>query len=312
MDRVQFRSRHGFTLVELLVVIAIIGVLIALLLPAVQNAREAGRSVQCKNNLRQMAQACRLHETSQGHFPSTGWHWSGNAWAGDPEKGFSEDQPGGWHYNILPFMDQANLHDLGKGLTDTERRETGKQIVETSVAVFICPSRGNSGAIKDVVRRWANINPPEYVWRSDYAANGGSRISGSSTYNSRNQRGVMFSKSGLQAAAIRDGMSSTYLLGERYLDPDLYTDGSYRANDQGWAVGHDHDGIRWTDKDANFLPRQDTPGVENTRNFGSTHTTFHMALCDGSVHALSYKIDLELHHRLGNRDDGQGEELPGQ
>ncbi len=116
------RSLPGFTLVELLVVIAIIGILIALLLPAVQAAREAARLLQCKNNVKQMALACLSHEETHGHLPASGW---GYRWAGDPDKGFGSDQPGGWHYNILPFMEQATLHDLGKGLSDAQRRETG-------------------------------------------------------------------------------------------------------------------------------------------------------------------------------------------
>ena len=68
------KTRKAFTLVELLVVIAIIGILIALLLPAVQGARESARSLQCKNNVKQMSLACLTHENSHGHLPATGWH----------------------------------------------------------------------------------------------------------------------------------------------------------------------------------------------------------------------------------------------
>ena len=132
--------RRGFTLVELLVVITIIGILIALLLPAVQSAREAARALQCKNNVKQMALACLTHESIRGHFPASGWTY-GYRYVGDPDRGFSDDQPGGWHYNILPYMELANLHDLGKGLSDAARRETGKQICGTVVSTFICPSR---------------------------------------------------------------------------------------------------------------------------------------------------------------------------
>ena len=302
--------RRGFTLVELLVVITIIGILIALLLPAVQSAREAARALQCKNNVKQMALACLAHESAYGHLPASGSTY-GYRYVGDPDRGFSDDQPGGWHYNILPYMELANLHDLGKGLSDAARRETGKQICGTVVSTFICPSRGGGQPIPYTVPAayaFYNINRPDVFARSDYAASAGNCLSGVSTYISRNQTGVIYSKSGLSAGSVHDGLSNTYLLGERYLNPDHYMDGNYSASDQGWAVGHDTDGIRWTDYQpgtVNFAPRQDTPGVDDWAIFGSSHSGgFHMAMCDGSVQRISYSIAPEIHYRLGNREDG--------
>ena len=99
---------------ELLVVIAIIGVLVGLLLPAIQAAREAGRRLTCSSHLKQLALGMIVHENSLKFFPTGGW---GCQWTGDADRGFDKRQPGGWTYNVLPFIEQRSLHDWAAAIT---------------------------------------------------------------------------------------------------------------------------------------------------------------------------------------------------
>src|SRR6187431_638694 len=119
--------RLAFTLVELLVVIAIIGVLVALLLPAVQAARESARRMQCQNHLKQFGLAFHSHADTFSHLPTGGWGWS---YVGDPDEGFAEKQPGGWLYNILPFIEQKALREIGAGTPGTLKLTELKRLVE--------------------------------------------------------------------------------------------------------------------------------------------------------------------------------------
>ena len=130
--------RSGFTLIELLIVIAIIAVLMTILVPAVQNAREAARVTECKNNLRQMGIGFQQHLNKQGYFPTGGWGWH---WIGDPDKGYDEFQPGAWTYNILTYIEQDNLRQMGRRLTGAEKSAALAQVLSTPVTVFSCPTR---------------------------------------------------------------------------------------------------------------------------------------------------------------------------
>ena len=94
-------------------VITIIGVLIGLLLPAVQSARESGRRTQCGNNIKQFTTAAAMHLAARQYYPTGGWD---SSWSGDPNCGSKQGQPGGWTYNILPYIDGGPIHDMGIGL----------------------------------------------------------------------------------------------------------------------------------------------------------------------------------------------------
>jgi prepilin-type N-terminal cleavage/methylation domain-containing protein len=133
------RAARAFTLVELLVVIAIIGILISLLLPAIQAAREAARNAECVNHLRQIGLAAQTHVNLQKNFPTGGW---GCIWVGDADLGYGRKQPGGFFYNILPFMEYKSIHDMSKGVPTSPAAMNGaKQENCIAIATFSCPSR---------------------------------------------------------------------------------------------------------------------------------------------------------------------------
>ncbi len=171
--------KAGFTLVELLVVITIIGILIALLLPAVQAAREAARQTQCKNNLKELALGCLNHESNIGRLPTGGW---GYAWTGDADRGNDWRQPGGWIYNILPFIEQPGLYEMGAGLPTAQKNAQHLLRLTTPLSVMSCPTRRaalaypwDQSAAAGGPRGVVNAGTPSVANRSDYASSGGSR-----------------------------------------------------------------------------------------------------------------------------------------
>ncbi len=322
------RFRSAFTLVELLVVIAIIGILIALLLPAVQSAREAARRTQCTNNLKQLGLAAHTHHDAQKHLPAGGWGWG---WVGDPDQGFGRTQPGGWVYNSLPYIEQQAVHDLGKGLTGTQKRAALLQLTLSPIGAMNCPTRRQA-------RLYAKVWPPETFTalnadntppgqgksaRTCYAINYGSNNTndhgqGPSTLadgikptydpgNAGKGTGVGFALSTIRFGDITDGASNTLYASEKYLNSDHYEDGMDGGDNEGMYTGCNNDSFRVTYNQ----PRPDRPGVDNTVDFGSAHASGLIGvMCDGSVRTFPYTIDVVVWRAIGNREDGTAVSIP--
>ena len=322
-------QRAAFTLVELLVVIAILGLLAALLMPAVGSARDAMRRLQCKNNLAQIGRGAAAHLTAQGHFPSGGW---GYKWVGDPDRGCGATQPGGWIYNLLPYVGLNTIHDIGKGLSGdfdaSDPASKYNRLAEAKSAalpLLICPARRRAIAYPVTASSESyNAAQPALLSKTDYAANGGSHgfwapgplvsyncyalypncpwtNSDLSTFD-----GVVSERSEVRACDVGDGLSNVFLAGEKYLAPDLYQTGA----DVGVSYSENHSAIQgngWeTDRLVVYGPMRDQPATELISfRFGSVHSQgTHFVFCDGAVKMINYQIDFATFQSLGVRNDG--------
>lgn len=312
----RFRAgalRGGVSLLELVVVMAVIGILAALTIPAVQSAREAARRIQCTNNVRQLALAMQNHQSIHRVFPTNGW---GYRWIGVPDRGSDKRQPGGWIYNLLPFLDQTALREMGRGEPPVDQWEALSRLMQTPLPAFRCPSRGGGSlSPHNPTLRPYNANWISMVAKTDYAVNEGDYITDtragpstlkegdSQTYPWRDTTkatGICFQRSRIGPAHIIDGMSQTYMLGEKYVSKRGYDSHVDPGHDQSMYSGVDLDINRWVVNP----PIADSKAIHE-RSFGSVHRQgCHMALCDGSVRLVSYGIDAEVHRRLGNRRDG--------
>ncbi len=321
----------GFTLVELLVVIAIIGILIALLLPAVQAAREAARRMQCQNHLKQIGLACQLHENSHRFYPSNGW---GFRWMGDPDRGVGERQPGGWVYNLLPYLEEGAIYGVGAGLQPNEKREALTLQKSHVIPIFHCPSRRAARQYPGDELSY-NADEPEAVAKSDYAANEGStlifgegptlacletfpdcnwqfqnRTYSNADFIERQRkffRGVISVRSEVRPAQVTDGTTKTVMIAEKYLNPNKYETGDDGSDDGSMYLGHDKDVTRIFNRLDSFLPFQDTPNFDTgSHRFGSVHHGgFYAAMCDGSVQLVAYDINPDAYQALGTRRGGE-------
>jgi prepilin-type N-terminal cleavage/methylation domain-containing protein/prepilin-type processing-associated H-X9-DG protein len=220
MNQMDRASRRGFTLIELLVVIAIIGVLIALLLPAVQSAREAARRAQCVNNLKQLALASANYESAYGvlppgHLPQ---YWVPGTGAGTPQ----------WYTGVnsfafsLPFVEASALFNT-YNFSMSMRDEHNATAASTNLSVFWCPSDPEAAELIPL-NPWYDLPPPGFTMAArSYVANRGTFWMTDLRYNmldpcydkiTATATGTIFEDSRVKLADIRDGTSNTFLYGE--------------------------------------------------------------------------------------------------
>jgi prepilin-type N-terminal cleavage/methylation domain-containing protein/prepilin-type processing-associated H-X9-DG protein len=323
----NFPRLQGFTLVELLVVIAIIGILIALLLPAIQSAREAARRSTCSNHLKQLGLACMLHENANKFYPSSGWGWG---WVGDPDRGFGINQPGSWCYNVLPFLELKQLHDMGKGQSVQDKRVAANKVARIPLEVMHCPTRRPAMLYGNAYfGNWVAINAADNPAgdtlgaKTDYAGNCGDQEGWWNTFprswteavnyqywrNQDKMDGIMYQRSMVKAIHIIDGTSHTLMIGEKYLNADMYRNGMDDGENETLYAGYDIDSLRTANietayVDDSMLYLRDRPGLSAYYCFGSSHSSgANFAFCDGSVKSIGYDVDHRNLRSLGSRRD---------
>jgi prepilin-type N-terminal cleavage/methylation domain-containing protein len=310
-------DRGGFTLVELLVVIAIIGILIALLLPAVQSAREAARRASCANNLKQIGLAFANYEVALGSYPPGRMGcdgWNSDVCAGN--MGYQRPGTSGF-VMILPYLEQQTLYDMlqpfangavypvggpagsNDGTTKGWRTESVDKAVKSRPPVFVCPS----SLTKPMKGSCAT---------GCYALCQGSRgpTFGISQTKVKHYNNGMFNyRTALKPKHVKDGLSNTMFVGE-------VIDGHTAESANCWSLAgrHTHS-MRSTDNPLNTKPGEgiyvENPpgsgdpiyGVKVNGAFASEHPLGgHFAFGDGAVHFVNDNIDLDTYQALSTRD----------
>lgn len=323
------RAQLGFTLVELLVVIAIIGVLMGLLLPAVQMARESARATSCRNRLRQMGLALFNFESARQHFPPGYVYESGAVYTtrtGQPAFHPDANHMGhSWGTMLLPYLEQNNLYDrlrrdlpvfAGENLTARENRLT----------VFLCPSDAYSYS-KFVVRD-DSISPIEQYAAASFAANWGSALGRVDTPDDSSDdvnldatpdlaNGVFYRNSKTRMRDLLDGSSNTLAFGERTNGPILDSSkqpiigvgGEHVVFETAWFAAvrdvdvPDDDHGHMVLFDGEFGPnRAEGEGVGADRGVSAPHfENAYFALCDGSIRNVSKDVSIEVYRAMCTR-----------
>jgi prepilin-type N-terminal cleavage/methylation domain-containing protein/prepilin-type processing-associated H-X9-DG protein len=314
------RQDRAFTLVELLVVIAIIGVLIALLLPAVQAAREAARRSQCLNNLKQMGLSLLNHESAKGYFPRGRW----NIIPSDTSKHVIGDRPGksndhSWQVLALPYAEQQNIarqYELNKAWFHTDNRPA----IGALLAIFLCPSTPVQDRIDTSFSTPGKPAAGDYgctngvgrsVWQahSELGAYPGDSFDGEDNSQVIGVLTKALNRPQCKFKDIVDGAAATLLLVESAGKPDLYTNG--RPGTLNGEPGNVFVGCGWADPDSGFTVNAEP--VINFHNDGEIYS-FHVGgaqvcFADGHTKLLSETLDTVVGLALVTR---AGEEvLPG-
>src|SRR4051812_27101261 len=241
MNQTRTQHKPGFTLVELLVVIAIIGILVALLLPAIQAARESSRRSSCLNNMRQLGLACHMFESASKVFPTAGG--AVEQFFNPPElsKAIYGYEGASWMYQILPHIEQKSLYDLRKGDGAANAGFTLTRLSEIQVPLFNCPSRSGRFAtigtdvyaLNDYAGVMASWNDPGwqgFAWQISVPPKAGEEtlvwtgilIKGGQVNKSATPPQVWkFGPVGFKS--IEDGASHTILLAEKSVSAQFYT-----------------------------------------------------------------------------------------
>ena len=295
----RLTSRRAFTLVELLVVIAIIGILIALLLPAVQAAREAARRSQCFNNLKQIGLAFHKHHDSFNKFAL------GGVEGGDPVMPdcCSADIPEHycWTFHILPFLEQNALHELG------EVKANKGQLQQKPVPAYYCPTRREARVYKSRAK-------------SDYAGNGGTNNTNGTVVRTLPYIPDPMNPSAPQkpnpnqvkinTAAILDGTSNTLLVAEARLHMaflDQNQTGYNSDNEDCYTNGYADDVVRrGTNPPEPDMHDGTLSGAACHGKFGGSHPgVMSSLLSDGSVRSIRFTISPVVFTNLTVRNDGK-------
>jgi prepilin-type N-terminal cleavage/methylation domain-containing protein len=317
MERIGARKvgRPAFTLVELLVVIAIIGILVALLLPAIQAAREAARRTQCISNLKQVALALHNYHDSKKTLPPARYR----------------DKYPTWFALVLPYIEGQNeyaLWNFAKEYYDPLNKAARTQ----PVAMYFCPSRRQMGS-EGIISQQVNKLYPQQGATGDYAGcaggigTGGDISLGIATLAGfpNFQGAIIAPKSILDPLAtgqapkilsdvsfkkITDGLSNTIMVGEKQVPMTKL--GLPSGDDSIYNADYPNTHTRGAGETFPPAPSAnygDSPGPEDDDFgdlFGSNHPgTINFAACDGSVHSISPNIDLVTYWRLAARNDGE-------
>ena len=299
-------SRSGFTLIELLVVIAIIGILVGLLLPAVQNAREAARRMQCSNNMKQIALAAHNYHSAFKVLPpgSFGPDWRERPEFRDPRGWDVPFGHFGWPAPLLPYLEQQSLYDS----LDWDK---------PAYAEFVLENNRQFGPTGDSVNREAAVNmpsvfscpsvPPLFEGEfKDYGINAGTgRCCPERNDDPTQMNGIGFWNSKTKFNGILDGLSNTFLFMEfAHLGNHSFTRENEGSNhflfvhhiSQGYVTSREHNGFPFSPNTTRFNARS-THGLHP----GGIMVT----MADGSVQFISDHIDFELYDSMFTRNDGE-------